>query len=162
MAKYEAVIGLEVHVQVRTASKMFCSCANTFGAEPNTKVCPVCMGYPGVLPVPNKEAIRKTVIAGLLTECEIARFSKFDRKSYFYPDLVKNYQISQFDLPFCINGKMNICTVFGLVLYFDEHKLALYAIGLKNLNFFHIYQFFQLIYELFSGIAVTGKRNSNS
>ena len=108
MAKYEAVIGLEVHVQVRTASKMFCSCANTFGAEPNTKVCPVCMGYPGVLPVPNKEAIRKTVIAGLLTECEIARFSKFDRKSYFYPDMPKNYQISQYDLPFCSAGRIKI------------------------------------------------------
>ena len=108
MAKYEAVIGLEVHVQVRTASKMFCSCANTFGAEPNTKVCPVCMGYPGVLPVPNQEAIRKTVIAGLLTECEIARFSKFDRKSYFYPDMPKNYQISQYDLPFCANGRIKI------------------------------------------------------
>ena len=108
MAEYEAVIGLEVHVQVRTASKMFCSCANTFGAEPNTQVCPVCLGYPGVLPVPNKEAIRKAVIAGLLTECEIARFSKFDRKSYFYPDLPKNYQISQYDLPFCTNGCIKI------------------------------------------------------
>lgn len=108
MGKYEAVIGLEVHVQVRTASKMFCSCANTFGAEPNTKVCPVCMGYPGVLPVPNKEAIRKTVIAGLLTGCEIARFSKFDRKSYFYPDMPKNYQISQYDLPFCANGRIKV------------------------------------------------------
>ena len=79
MSNYEAVIGLEVHCQVRTASKMFCSCANTFGAEPNTHTCPVCMGYPGTLPVPNKEAIRKAVIAGLLTGCEIARFSKFDR-----------------------------------------------------------------------------------
>ncbi len=108
MGKYEAVIGLEVHVQVRTASKMFCSCANTFGAEPNTNVCPVCMGYPGTLPVPNKEAIRKAVIAGLLTGCEIARFSKFDRKSYFYPDLPKNYQISQYDLPFCTAGKIRI------------------------------------------------------
>lgn len=108
MGKYEAVIGLEVHVQVRTASKMFCSCANTFGAEPNTNVCPVCMGYPGTLPVPNKEAIRKAVIAGLLTGCKIARFSKFDRKSYFYPDLPKNYQISQYDLPFCTAGKIRI------------------------------------------------------
>lgn len=87
--KYEAVIGLEVHIQVRTASKMFCSCPNRFGAEPNTLICPVCMGYPGTLPVPNHEAIRKAVVAGLLTGCEIAHFSKFDRKSYFYPDLVK-------------------------------------------------------------------------
>ena len=106
--KYEAVIGLEVHIQVRTASKMFCSCPNRFGAEPNTLICPVCMGYPGTLPVPNHEAIRKAVVAGLLTGCEIAHFSKFDRKSYFYPDLVKNYQISQYDLPFCRRGKLRI------------------------------------------------------
>ncbi len=106
--KYETVIGLEVHVQVRSASKMFCSCANRFGAEPNTNVCPVCMGYPGVLPVPNKEAIYATVKAGLLTGCTIAKFSKFDRKNYFYPDMPKNYQISQFDLPFCTNGSMKL------------------------------------------------------
>ena len=106
--KYEAVIGLEVHTQVRSASKMFCSCANEFGAEPNTNVCPVCMGYPGVLPVPNKKAIYATVKAGLLTGCTIARFSKFDRKNYFYPDMPKNYQISQYDLPFCSAGKIRI------------------------------------------------------
>ena len=106
--KYEAVIGLEVHVQVRTASKMFCSCANEFGAEPNTNVCPVCMGYPGVLPVPNQAAIMATVKAGLLTGCTIAKFSKFDRKNYFYPDMPKNYQISQFDLPFCSNGSIKL------------------------------------------------------
>jgi aspartyl-tRNA(Asn)/glutamyl-tRNA(Gln) amidotransferase subunit B len=108
MAGYEAVIGLEVHVQVRTNSKMFCSCANDFGGDPNTRVCPVCMGYPGVLPVPNHEAIMRTVAAGLLTECEIAKFSKFDRKSYFYPDMPKNYQISQYDLPFCEHGRIHI------------------------------------------------------
>ena len=106
--KYEAVIGLETHVQVRSASKMFCGCGNEFGAEPNTNVCPVCMGYPGVLPVPNKEAIMKTVRAGLLTNCKIAKFSKFDRKSYFYPDMPKNYQISQYDLPFCEAGYIHI------------------------------------------------------
>lgn len=106
--KYEAVIGLEVHAQIRTASKMFCACPNNYGSEPNTNVCPVCMGYPGVLPVPNKEAIRKTVIAGLLTNCAIAGYSKFDRKSYFYPDMPKNYQISQYDLPFCTNGYIAI------------------------------------------------------
>ena len=108
MMQYEAVIGLEVHVQVRTESKMFCSCANRFGAEPNTLVCPVCMGYPGVLPVPNHEAILKTIRAGLLTECRIAEVSKFDRKSYFYPDMPKNYQISQYDLPFCEHGRLKI------------------------------------------------------
>ena len=108
MAEYEAVIGLEVHVEIKTASKMFCSCANKSGGEPNTRVCPVCMGYPGVLPVPNRKAIEQTVIAGLLTDCEIAKFSKFDRKSYFYPDMPKNYQISQYDLPFCANGHIDI------------------------------------------------------
>ncbi len=106
--KYEAVIGIEIHVQVRTESKMFCSCANRYGAEPNTLTCPVCLGYPGSLPVPNREAIYKTVRAGLLTGCAIAKFSKFDRKSYFYPDLVKNYQISQYDLPFCQRGTLTI------------------------------------------------------
>ena len=106
--QYEAVIGLETHIQVRTQSKMFCSCANRFGAEPNTLVCPVCMGYPGVLPVPNREAIRQTVRAGLMTRCKIASYSKFDRKSYFYPDMPKNYQISQYDLPFCEHGGIDL------------------------------------------------------
>ncbi len=106
--KYEAVIGLEVHVQVRTESKLFCSCANVFGADANTLVCPVCMGYPGVLPVANREAVRKTVAAGLMCECAISKFSKFDRKSYFYPDMPKNYQISQYDLPLCGKGRIHI------------------------------------------------------
>ena len=109
MAEYEAVIGLEVHIEIKTDSKMFCSCANKSGGEPNTRVCPVCMGYPGVLPVPNKKAIDRTVVAGLLTNCEIAEFSKFDRKSYFYPDMPKNYQISQYDLPFCEHGHIDVC-----------------------------------------------------
>lgn len=108
MSEYEAVIGLEVHVQVRTESKMFCSCPNRYGEEPNTLVCPVCMGYPGVLPTPNKEAIHETVIAGLMTDCAIAHYSKFDRKSYFYPDMPKNYQLSQYDLPFCEHGRVHI------------------------------------------------------
>ncbi|MBR7104613.1 MAG: Asp-tRNA(Asn)/Glu-tRNA(Gln) amidotransferase subunit GatB [Lentisphaeria bacterium] len=106
--KYEAVIGLETHIEIRSASKMFCSCANKSGAEPNTNVCPVCMGYPGVLPVPNRYAIHTAVRAGLLTECKIAKFSKFDRKSYFYPDMPKNYQISQYDLPFCEHGRIKL------------------------------------------------------
>ena len=109
MPAYEAVIGLETHVQARTASKMFCSCANKYGAEPNTLVCPVCMGYPGTLPAPNKEAIRKTIVAGLMCSCAIARFSKFDRKNYFYPDMPKNYQLTQYDLPFCGRGQVHIC-----------------------------------------------------
>ena len=108
MPSYEAVIGLEVHVQARTKSKMFCSCANAFGSEPNTNVCPVCMGYPGVLPKPNMEAIRKIVTAGLMCSCEIQKKSKFDRKSYFYPDSPKNYQLTQYDMPFCLHGKVHI------------------------------------------------------
>lgn len=109
MAGYEAVIGLEVHVQVKTASKMFCKCPNKYGAEPNTHVCPVCMGHPGVLPNPNREAIRKTIAAGLMTSCCIPNKSKFDRKSYFYPDMPKNYQLTQYDMPFCLAGKVHIC-----------------------------------------------------
>ncbi len=106
--EFDIVIGLEVHVQVKTQSKMFCSCQNQYGGEPNTSICPVCTGYPGVMPVPNYEAIRKTIIAGIMCECEISSLSKFDRKSYFYPDMPKNYQISQYDLPFCKNGKIHI------------------------------------------------------
>jgi len=105
---YEAVIGLEVHVQVRTASKMFCACPNRFGAEPNTLTCPVCLGYPGTLPVINREAVRKTLAAGIMCGCEIPARSKFDRKHYFYPDMPKNYQISQYDLPFCTAGRIPI------------------------------------------------------
>ena len=108
MPSFEAVIGLEVHIQARTQSKMFCSCPNRFGAEPNTLVCPVCMGYPGVLPTPNKEAIRKIVTAGLMCSCDIQKKSKFDRKSYFYPDMPKNYQLTQYDMPFCLNGRIHI------------------------------------------------------
>jgi aspartyl-tRNA(Asn)/glutamyl-tRNA(Gln) amidotransferase subunit B len=102
--EYEAVIGLETHVQLKTKSKMWCGCANAFGAEPNTNICPVCLGLPGVLPVPNDEALRLTVLAGFLLNCEIPRFAKFDRKSYFYPDMPKNYQITQYDKPSTANG----------------------------------------------------------
>jgi len=102
--EYEAVIGLETHVQLKTKSKMWCGCANAFGAEPNTNVCPVCLGLPGVLPVPNDEALRLTVLTGYLLNCEIPRFAKFDRKSYFYPDMPKNYQITQYDKPSTQNG----------------------------------------------------------
>ena len=102
--EYEAVIGLETHVQLKTKSKMWCGCANAFGAPPNTNVCPVCLGLPGVLPVPNEEALRLTVLTGYLLNCEIPRFAKFDRKSYFYPDMPKNYQITQYDKPSTANG----------------------------------------------------------
>jgi aspartyl-tRNA(Asn)/glutamyl-tRNA(Gln) amidotransferase subunit B len=102
--EYEAVIGLETHVQLKTKSKMWCGCANQYGSEPNTNVCPVCLGMPGVLPVPNEEALRKTVLTGFLLNCEIPRFAKFDRKNYFYPDAPKNYQLTQYDKPSTQNG----------------------------------------------------------
>jgi aspartyl-tRNA(Asn)/glutamyl-tRNA(Gln) amidotransferase subunit B len=101
---YIATIGLEVHVQLKTRSKMFCGCAVEYGAEPNTNVCPVCLGMPGALPVMNEEALKLTALAGLMLGCEIAPRCKFDRKNYFYPDMPKNYQISQYDLPICLNG----------------------------------------------------------
>lgn len=106
--KYEAVIGLEVHIQVRTETKMFCTCKNEYGSEPNTNVCPVCLGYPGVLPVMNQEAIRKTAMAGLMCDCTIGQYNKFDRKHYFYPDMPKNYQITQYDYPICLGGGIHI------------------------------------------------------
>jgi aspartyl-tRNA(Asn)/glutamyl-tRNA(Gln) amidotransferase subunit B len=101
---YEAVIGLEAHVQLKTKSKMWCGCANEFGAAPNTNVCPVCLGLPGVLPVPNDEALRLTALTGLLLNCEIPTRAKFDRKNYFYPDMPKNYQITQYDQPSTVAG----------------------------------------------------------
>ncbi len=101
---YIATIGLEVHVQLKTRSKMFCACAVEYGADPNSNVCPVCLGMPGALPVMNAEALRLTALAGLMLGCDIAPVCKFDRKHYFYPDMPKNYQISQYDLPFCLNG----------------------------------------------------------
>src|SRR2546421_11520049 len=101
---YEAVIGLETHVQLKTRSKMWCGCANTFGAPPNTNVCPVCLGLPGVLPVANDEALRLTALTGFLLNCSIPGYAKFDRKNYFYPDMPKNYQITQYDKPSTANG----------------------------------------------------------
>jgi aspartyl-tRNA(Asn)/glutamyl-tRNA(Gln) amidotransferase subunit B len=104
---YEAVIGLETHVQLKTKSKMWCGCANAFGAPPNTNVCPVCLGLPGVLPVANEEALRLTVLTGLLLNCRIPARAKFDRKNYFYPDMPKNYQVTQYDQPSTANGFMD-------------------------------------------------------
>jgi aspartyl-tRNA(Asn)/glutamyl-tRNA(Gln) amidotransferase subunit B len=104
MSKYEAVIGIECHVELKTATKMFCSCRNEFGGEPNTKVCPVCLALPGALPVANRAAIEHMISAGLAFGAEIPAFSKFDRKNYFYPDMPKNYQISQYDMPLTVGG----------------------------------------------------------
>jgi aspartyl-tRNA(Asn)/glutamyl-tRNA(Gln) amidotransferase subunit B len=104
LSNWEAVIGIECHVELKTASKMFCGCPNEFGGEPNTKVCPVCLALPGSLPVPNRKAIELMITAGLAFGAEIPTFSKFDRKNYFYPDMPKNYQISQYDMPFTQGG----------------------------------------------------------
>jgi len=102
--EYEAVIGLETHVQLKTKSKMWCGCANEFGAPPNTHVCPVCLGLPGVLPVANEEALRLTALSGFLLNCTVNRYVKFDRKNYFYPDVSKNYQLTQHEHPSTRNG----------------------------------------------------------
>src|SRR5215475_5450113 len=104
--KYISTIGLEVHVQLKTRSKMFCASPVEFGAEPNTHTCPICLGLPGALPVMNHEAFRLTVLTGLMLGCEIAPVSQFDRKNYFYPDMPKNYQISQYGMPLCTNGSL--------------------------------------------------------
>ncbi|HEU4354394.1 MAG TPA: Asp-tRNA(Asn)/Glu-tRNA(Gln) amidotransferase subunit GatB [Actinomycetota bacterium] len=108
MAEYESVIGLECHVELSTATKMFCGCRNEFGAPPNTNVCPVCLGHPGSLPVPNERAIEYIVRIGLALDCLIAPHSVFHRKNYFYPDMPKNFQISQYDLPICVDGHLDI------------------------------------------------------
>ena len=100
----DPVLGLEVHVELSTATKMFCGCANKFGAEPNTQVCPVCLGLPGSLPVLNQEAVESAIRIGLALNCDIVPWWRFARKNYFYPDQPKNYQISQYDEPIAING----------------------------------------------------------
>jgi aspartyl-tRNA(Asn)/glutamyl-tRNA(Gln) amidotransferase subunit B len=107
-AGFETVIGLECHVELATATKMFCSCPNEFGAAPNTNVCPICLGHPGTLPVPNARAIEYIVKIGLALGCRIAPHSVFHRKNYFYPDMPKNFQISQYDLPICIEGHLDV------------------------------------------------------
>ena len=110
---WEVVIGIETHVELRTESKMFCGCPVGFGAEPNTAVCPVCLGLPGALPVPNEKAIEWTMRLGLALDCDVTQQSLFHRKNYFYADMPKNYQISQFDFPLCVGGHLDVTTSDG-------------------------------------------------
>ncbi len=127
MMRFIPVIGLEIHVQLKTKSKMFCSCKNVLGdAAPNTSICPICMGYPGTLPVPNAQAVEWIQLAGAALGCELATESKFDRKSYFYPDLPKGYQISQFDKPFCGKG------AFPIVVDGKEKMIGITRIHLEE------------------------------
>ena len=108
--KYDTVIGLEIHAELSTKTKAFCTCDASFGGDPNTHICPVCTGQPGALPIINHQAVAYAIRAGLALGCDINRYSRFDRKNYFYPDLPKAYQISQLDLPLCINGKLELST----------------------------------------------------
>lgn len=108
LAKFEVVIGLEVHVELNTKSKMFCGCANVFGNEPNTNVCPICIALPGSLPAVNKKAVESSIAIGLALDCQIASYGRFSRKNYFYPDLAKNFQTSQYDEPIAFEGKLSV------------------------------------------------------
>ncbi|HEX6123216.1 MAG TPA: Asp-tRNA(Asn)/Glu-tRNA(Gln) amidotransferase GatCAB subunit B, partial [Ktedonobacterales bacterium] len=124
---YEVVIGLEVHAQLLTTSKMFCRCSAAYANEaPNTHNCPICMGFPGVLPVINRQAVEYTIMTALALNCQIAEFSKFDRKNYFYPDLPKGYQISQYDIPLTHDG-------WVIVRVGDEdHRIGITRIHLEE------------------------------
>ena len=123
---YEIVIGLEVHCELSTKTKIFCSCPTTFGGDPNTHCCPICMAMPGTLPVLNEKVVEYAVKAGLATNCTISQNSKNDRKNYFYPDLPKAYQISQYDMPLCEHGYVTIDTEEG------EKKIRLLRIHIEE------------------------------
>jgi len=134
LEKYEAVIGLEVHAHLSTKSKMFCGCSTAFGAQPNENVCPRCMGMPGVLPVLNRQAVELAVRAGLAAHCEIARESIFDRKSYFYPDLPKGYQISQYETPICKGGYIDVALKSGETKRINLTRIHLEEDAGKNIH----------------------------
>src|SRR4051812_43056909 len=108
LTKYDPVLGLEVHVELNTNTKMFCGCINEFGGEPNTHTCPVCLGLPGSLPVVNEKAVESAIRIGLALNCRIAEWCRFARKNYFYPDMPKNFQTSQYDEPICFDGWMDV------------------------------------------------------
>src|SRR4051794_24885055 len=124
MTDYEPVIGLEIHVQLKTRTKMFCGCELSFGEEPNTRPCPVCLGLPGTLPVANSQAVLYGLMMGLALGCEIAPRSIFHRKNYFYPDQAKNYQISQYDIPLCNGGRLGGVRLHRIHLEEDAAKLV--------------------------------------
>ena len=133
MSKYEAVIGLETHVMQKTQTKMFCGCLYVYGAAPNTHVCPVCLGYPGAMPVINKRAIELCCKAGMLLNCSINRLSRWDRKNYFYPDMAKNYQITQADEPLCLNGYIEV-NVNGISKNFKIERIHQEENAAKNIH----------------------------
>ncbi|MDQ3457488.1 MAG: Asp-tRNA(Asn)/Glu-tRNA(Gln) amidotransferase GatCAB subunit B, partial [Actinomycetota bacterium] len=126
LARYAPVIGLETHVELGTASKMFCGCPTEFGAEPNTQVCPVCLGLPGALPVANAAAIEATIRIGLALHCSIASWCRFARKNYFYPDMPKNFQISQYDEPLCTDGWVDV------LLSGDTYRIEIERVHLEE------------------------------
>src|SRR5262249_51534170 len=133
----------EVHVQLKTDSKLFCRCSTQFGAEPNTQICPICCGHPGVLPYLNKKPVELIVKAGLCLGCQVAPHSIFRRNEYFYPDLPKAYQISQYAIPICVNGKLDIMDAAGKPKTIRIHRIhleedagkLLHAIGSRELDY---------------------------
>jgi aspartyl-tRNA(Asn)/glutamyl-tRNA(Gln) amidotransferase subunit B len=131
---YKVLVGLEIHVQLCTRTKMFCGCALGFGEEPNSRVCPVCLGMPGSLPVMNKQAVEFAMLVGLALNCQISGFTKWDRKSYYYPDLPKNYQISQYDLPLAVNGYIEMPTKNGELKKINIRRAHLEEDAGKNLH----------------------------